>query len=385
MASPLPASVPATHPAVAIIAPRQPLQLTTLPTVPPSPSEALVHVTWTASSPLELHRADGGLLLGSNPPFLMASTIGGTILALGTPAAATNPRLRVGDTVFGYVSEASHREAAAQPYATVPLNKLGKLPPNLALPAAVTVPTNLVSALHTLTADLGLSLPWPVPANQRGGDAPILVWGAASSVGLYMLQVLRHWGYGHVLAVASGKHHAELAALGARACFDYRRPGGVVEEITGYVDGLEARAGGARLPFIVDCIGSRDGSLRPLSRIAGRGSKVAVMLPVINVRAGKDRMPEYEMDVSKVLPGGWKDGVELIGVRTHSYAKNEFFRDHLLPEIVPALLEQGVVQPNKQRIVEGSTLLERAQNALDLLRDQVPSGEKLVWRVADEN
>lgn len=245
-----------------------------------------------------------------------------------------------------------------------------------------------------------------MPANQRGGDAPILVWGAASSVGLYMLQVLRHWGYGHVLAVASGKHHAELAALGARACFDYQRPEGVVEEITAYVDGLEARADGARLPFIVDCIGSRDGSLRPLSRIAERGSKVAVMLPVINVHAGKDRVPEYEMDVSKVLPGEWKDGVELIGVRTHSYAKvsevaldesvacghtadghlqNEFFRDYLLPEIVPALLEQGVVQPNKQRIVEGSTLLERAQNALDLLRDQVPSGEKLVWRVADEN
>jgi hypothetical protein len=43
-----------------------------------------------------------------------------------------------------------------------------------------------------------------------------------------------------------------------------------------------------------------------------------------------------------------------------------------------------VVQPNKLRLVEGKTLLERAQKALDLLRDQAVSGEKLVWRVADE-
>lgn len=35
-------------------------------------------------------------------------------------------------------------------------------------------------------------------------------------------------------------------------------------------------------------------------------------------------------------------------------------------------------------MVEGKTLLDRAQKALDLLRDQAVSGEKLVWRVADD-
>jgi hypothetical protein len=35
-------------------------------------------------------------------------------------------------------------------------------------------------------------------------------------------------------------------------------------------------------------------------------------------------------------------------------------------------------------VVEGSTFLERAENALSLLRNQAVSGEKLVWRVADE-
>jgi hypothetical protein len=52
---------------------------------------------------------------------------------------------------------------------------------------------------------------------------------------------------------------------------------------------------------------------------------------------------------------------------------------------VPALLEQGVVEPNKLRVVEGKTLLERAQRALDLLREQAVSGERLVWRVAEKD
>jgi hypothetical protein len=48
------------------------------------------------------------------------------------------------------------------------------------------------------------------------------------------------------------------------------------------------------------------------------------------------------------------------------------------------LLEQGVIKPNKLKIVEGKTMLERAENARQLLRSQAVSGEKLVWRIADE-
>ena len=64
-------------------------------------------------------------------------------------------------------------------------------------------------------------------------------------------------------------------------------------------------------------------------------------------------------------------------------SQNEFFKDHLQSEIVPSLLAEGVIKPNRRRVVEGATLLERAQNALDLLRRRDVSGEKLVWRVSD--
>lgn len=60
------------------------------------------------------------------------------------------------------------------------------------------------------------------------------------------------------------------------------------------------------------------------------------------------------------------------------------FKEKMQPEMIPQLLAQGVVQPNRQRVVEGATMLERAQKALDLLRDKTVSGERLVWRVSEE-
>lgn len=50
---------------------------------------------------------------------------------------------------------------------------------------------------------------------------------------------------------------------------------------------------------------------------------------------------------------------------------------------MPTMLKDGIVEPNPQRIIEGKTLLERAQKAMDALRRKEASGERLVWRVAD--
>ena len=51
---------------------------------------------------------------------------------------------------------------------------------------------------------------------------------------------------------------------------------------------------------------------------------------------------------------------------------------------MPTLVEQGVIKPNRQKFVEGQTLLDRAQKANDLLVSKAVSGQRLVWRVAEE-
>jgi hypothetical protein len=50
---------------------------------------------------------------------------------------------------------------------------------------------------------------------------------------------------------------------------------------------------------------------------------------------------------------------------------------------MPTLLKKGVVKPQQQKIVEGATVLERAQRAMDMLRRKETSMERLVWRISD--
>jgi hypothetical protein len=61
----------------------------------------------------------------------------------------------------------------------------------------------------------------------------------------------------------------------------------------------------------------------------------------------------------------------------------EFFKKHLQPDIMPAMLKDGIVTPQKQGMVEGATLLERVQKAMDMLRRKEASIERRLWRVSD--
>ncbi|KAM5373408.1 hypothetical protein ACJZ2D_007003 [Fusarium nematophilum] len=349
---------PSTQQAIILPAKRTPFSSTTVPVHPPAAGEVLVRVHWTASTPLDLHRADGGLLISEYPSLMGSGGAAGVVVAVGD--GGDSKGLEVGDRVIAFAFHGG-KESNHQEYITIPAYLASKIPEPLSFEEAVTVPVNLVTVFHSATADLGLELPWPIPegyAPEQAGE-PLLIWGASSSVGIFAVQVFRRWGYRNILAVASGKHHEYLRSVGATECFDYRRDD-VVDRILDYTsDRAEPR-----VPYILDCIGSLEGTLKPLSKIAQRSSRVAVMLPVILRDATEEAEPEYEMDVSKVL--------------------NEFFKENMQPEIVPALLKERVVEPNRYRIVQGATMVERAQNALDILRSREVSGEKLIWRIASD-
>jgi hypothetical protein len=67
------------------------------------------------------------------------------------------------------------------------------------------------------------------------------------------------------------------------------------------------------------------------------------------------------------------------------YSQNDFLKQHLQPDIMPTLLKEGVVTPQQQKIVEGTTMLERAQKAMDMLRRKEARMERLVWRINDNS
>jgi len=307
-------------------------------------------------------------------PQILGDSVAGTVEEVGSLVQ----NLAIGDQVFGFCFE-SAKCKGQQEFVTVLETTLSKLPSGFSLQEAVTLPNNAVTVFHAVTTDLSLPLPWPRPqaTSPPHANSPILIWGGSSSCGQYAIQILSHWGYKNLLTTASRSHHAYLLSIGATHVFDYRDPAvskniiRVVEEQTPAV------------PFIFDCIGSKTGSLAQIVKVAQRGTKIAVLLPVVLKDATEDEAPEYSMDVQSQAQ--WAEGVEVRGVRTHFYAKNDFFRENLQPTIIPALLADGVLRPNKQKIVEGATLLERGQKALDMLRRKEVSAERLVWRVSDDS
>jgi NADPH:quinone reductase-like Zn-dependent oxidoreductase len=363
-----------THPQVVTVALGAPLEVHQVPTRRAKGNEVRVRVEWTASTPLDIHQALGGLLVHKYPQGLGDGTAGTVV------EAAPDARHKVGDKVFGFTWR-SNEEKAHQLYCTAPDILLGKIPEGFTMQQAVTLPNNFVTAWHTLTADVGFELPWPKPDDYVPPEVDewILVWGGSSSTGQFFIQILKWYGYKNIITTAGKQHHDRLKGYGAAACFDYR-DGNVRTAISDFLS--QQTQGKHDIKFAIDCIGSRAGSMKPIAEIVRSGAIVAVLLPVIIVDAVDNQKPVYTLDAEEDVD--WAQGVEVRGVRTHFWLDNEFLADKLQTEIMPAALELGIVEPNEQVIVEGSTLLERAQKAIDILRKREVSGARLVWRVAEE-
>ncbi|KAF2180003.1 GroES-like protein [Zopfia rhizophila CBS 207.26] len=302
----------ATHPAVATVGLKKPLEIIQVPTVAPQGDEVRVRVEWTASTPLDMHQNDSGLLV--KHPQVLGDGIAGTVVEVGPDTK----RLKVGDKVFGFTWR-EQKEKAHQEFATSNEWLFAHIPEGVTMAEAVTVPNNFVTVFHSLTTDLGLETPWPKPGNYVSPHAKdaILIWGGSSSVGQYAIQILRYYGYENILATASKKHHAKLQSFGAKHVFDYNSPE-IVSSILNAASQI-ATDGKAGIPLIYDCIGSQEGSIKPISKIAKKGTKVAILLPVIVRDSSDSDDPIYELDVLKAA--SWEEGVAARGVRTHFYLK----------------------------------------------------------------
>ena len=110
----------ATHPAVVTVAPQAPLEVHQFPTLHPEPGEVRVRVEWTASTPLDMHEADGGLLV--KHPQILGNSIAGTVVEVGKGIED----LQVGDEVFGFTIP-RQQEKAYQIYVVIDRHRLSKV------------------------------------------------------------------------------------------------------------------------------------------------------------------------------------------------------------------------------------------------------------------
>ena len=100
-----------THSAVATVGIKAPLGVIQVPTNSPVGNQVRVRVEWTASTPLDLHQNDGGLLVAH--PQVLGDGTAGTVVEVGPHTQS----LEIGDKVFGFTWR-TQAEKAHQKFCT---------------------------------------------------------------------------------------------------------------------------------------------------------------------------------------------------------------------------------------------------------------------------
>ncbi|KAG2358800.1 chaperonin 10-like protein [Suillus spraguei] len=339
-----------------------------VPTPSPGSGEVMVKVAFSTVIPLDTYMADSGRNINGEYPMVLGFNLSGFVEAVGSGV----DDLQTGDKVCAFGTAVS-KGKGLQERAIIQSSTCAKLPDHYSLEAAATIPDNFVTAFHTLFDRLELAPPtFPISVPPPHAETPILIYGAGSTSGQYAVQLLAFAGYKRVIATASPRHHSYLKSLGAAHVIDYS------------ADDMHEKillAAGKNLQFVLDCI-SAEGTLKSISSVVSRDGMVAMLLPVTE---GSRHIAGKGMQMWMELPADrnpFPDSVKLVGMRTLLYQQNEYLRDNLMPKILPRLLEEGIIQPNRVRLFDQGSLQDRCQEALDVVRSGQVNGEKAVVKVA---
>ncbi|KAJ7066269.1 chaperonin 10-like protein [Mycena amicta] len=350
----------------------------------PGPGEILLKVAYASMPTFDAYMTDLGFAV-EEFPITLGLNASGRVADVGPGASL----LRVGDrvTVFSphlFEQGSGSKDAlpgTMQEYLVLPDHLFAKIPDDLDLSAAATIPDNFVTAFYTLFDQLNLPIPSSLPASSPPANAaaPILIYGAGSTTGQYALQLLHAAGYTNVTATASPHHHTRLRSIGAQHTLDYASPSLAAD--------AAVAAGGddGKFVYALDCI-SADATIAKIGPLVRpRGGKVAVLLPI---QVGDTVAASGEAGIKPAIPdeeNPFGEGVEIVYVKTFTYRKNnEFLKRELMPKILPSLLASGIITPNPVRLLDQGTFKERVETGLDMLRNNKVSGEKIIVKVGEE-
>ncbi|EJD42188.1 GroES-like protein [Auricularia subglabra TFB-10046 SS5] len=361
-----------THKAFTATAPGK-YQVTEVPTPQPGSDQILVKVAYTVLIPLEVEVMDRALFGPDAYPYIPGFSVAGTVESIGE---CVND-LAVGDRVLGFpIPSYGNSAKGAQAYALLPGHAVSKIPSTLTLEDAATIPDNFVCAWWTLHNHLNLPLQ-PNKGPRTYTDESFLIYGASTTVGQFVLQILRLAGCTRVIAVASSSNHGLLRSLGASHTLDYHNADWPQQVLA---------ANGGPVKYAIDII-STESSLRGLAAAVNTSSKVAIVLPI---KLGQDKLVAQAGETGARI--GWElpeehnafpGGLELELVRTFQWDEDETLKENLLTRYLPQLLAAGEIAPVPKRVIEepSQSLSARVSAGLDLLRDNAVSGQKLVVKV----
>ncbi|KIW41331.1 uncharacterized protein PV06_06899 [Exophiala oligosperma] len=346
-----------THKAALLHSAGSPLVVEDRATPKPGPKDLLISVSAIALNPVDCYQRAMGLFLTTYPAIL-GSDIAGTIEAVGSSVPGP---FKVGGRVLAFASAFYRRgEANANDYSSYQAKVL------VQYEAACTIPDSL-SFIDAATLPMGVGTAWSGwhiiglnttthfnPADKKG----VVVWGAASSVGVCAVQSAKAMGF-TVYATASAKNFDYVKSIGAKEVFDYK-DADVVSKLL-----AAAKKDDVKLNTIYRAAGDRGGSdVQPLLDIvsaSGGGSIASAVGPLL------ENTPQAKgVDLKFVINPSDAD------------ARDKQYKATFQGWLAPRLLSGEFIPGPKARIVGKG--LESLNKGLDELMGGV-SLEKLVVEV----
>ncbi|KAK0664662.1 Zeta-crystallin [Lasiodiplodia hormozganensis] len=316
----------------------------------PNDDQVLIKVIVSGSNP-----KDWKLPEWTKQPRNEGDDIAGIVEKVGANVTEFKP----GDRVAAF-HEMMQPHGSYAEYAIAWAHTTFHIPKSTTFEEAAAIPLAAMTAAVGLYLRLGLPEPWQQPATPP--PTPLVIYGAASAVGSYAVQLASRSNI-HPLICVAGRGAAHVEALIDRSkgdtIVDYRQGGDAV------VEGIKAAlpAGGAQqLLHAYDAV-SDHGSYIQLGSVLAPGGKITLVLP------GKQHdanMPAHVVQTTTSVGAVHDDAKDFGFVWFRLFARG---------------LKEGWFKPQPQEVVPGG--LAGVQTALENLRDGKASAVKYVFRIAD--
>ncbi|KAI1735830.1 GroES-like protein [Xylaria scruposa] len=311
----------------------------------PGPNQLVIKVVVSGSNPKDWKR-----------PFWTGITrnegndIAGIVHEVGENVFEFKP----GDRVAAFHEMGTDHGSYAE-YAVAWQHTTFHIPKQTTFEEAAAIPLAAMTSAVGLYLRLGLPQPW----QQAKEPIPLIIYGAASAVGAYAIQLAQQSNI-HPLICVAGRSIAHVEKLIDRSkgdvILDYR------EGDDALVENLKKAANGKPVLYAFDCVAEKT-SYTNLGKVLAEGAKLTLVLP--------------NKDYDTVLPSYVEHSFTSVG-SVHDNSKDfgyVYFR------YFARGLQEGWFKPQPQQVIPGG--LAGIQQALENLRDGKANAVKYVFRIAD--
>ncbi|KAL5522799.1 hypothetical protein ACEPAG_8817 [Sanghuangporus baumii] len=324
--------------------------LQTFPVPSPGPNEVLIQNVAVASNPKDWKMP----IFIPNYSAIEGNDVAGIIVKVGEGVTEYKGGERV--AAFTIMCSGNDKYGAYAQYTVAPAATTFPIPEPTSFEEAATLP------LAVGTAFIGLFKRLGIPEQSSGEQKGIIINGASSSVGSYVVQLAKRAGLFVIGIAGSAKSYAK--SLGADVIVDYREHAGDALE-----KALVETCRDRNVQWVYDAVTEKGSTLmlsRVLAKISPTGKgKVTFVQPVSD-------------EDLKQIPEGIE--CERTFVKA-AYEEDEEFAARFYRQIGQWLAASPPFQPNRVTVLPGG--LASVPKGLELLKTGKVHGEKLVYRIAE--